>query len=242
MNLIAGLFKLFRLLFSGVCEPAVLIYHRITPGVAPGSGLSVQAFEEHLRIIDRLKLKVAPLKQIVSNDHVGDHVFLTFDDGTVDFIDLAWPVIRRFNFSVTLFIVTEKIGQPGYLTSAQLKELSLSGLVSIGSHTVSHRYLPGLTPEDIEFELARSKVSLQDLLGTEVEFLAYPWGGFNAQVKEAAKRSGYLAAFSTNQELKGASKVDGRFCLKRLTVTDHEPFLKFLIKLSGFAVCFSRKL
>jgi peptidoglycan/xylan/chitin deacetylase (PgdA/CDA1 family) len=242
VNLTAGLFKFFRFLFSGFCQPAVLVWHRISPNVSTENGLSAQIFEAQLKVIKNLRLKVPGLNQIISNESSRDSVYLTFDDGTSDFLDRAWPIIRKFNFPVTLFIVAENIGKPGYLTLTQLKELLLSGLVTIGSHTLTHSFLPDLSHEDIDYELSKSKAMIEELLGIKVELLAYPWGGFNSYVKDAARRLGYLAAFTTNQELKGTKKDRGIFCLKRLTVTEDEPFFKFLIKLSGFATLFCRKL
>jgi peptidoglycan/xylan/chitin deacetylase (PgdA/CDA1 family) len=83
------------------------------------------------------------------------------------------------------------------MTWKQLKELQSSGLVTIGSQTLSHPAdLTRLSNAAIQKEFKDSKLRLEKFLGTNIQYLAYPNGKYNRRVSLLAKESGYRAAFT----------------------------------------------
>jgi len=81
---------------------------------------------------------------------------LTFDDGYENFYEFAWPVLRQYGFSATVFVVTNDVGglsqwDPGSATPLmnwdKLCELARHG-IEIGSHTASHPRLTQLSAAD----------------------------------------------------------------------------------------------
>ncbi|MEI9478941.1 MAG: polysaccharide deacetylase family protein, partial [Deltaproteobacteria bacterium] len=93
----------------------------------------------------------------------------------------------------TFFIATDKIGTSGYLGWKELREMSDSGLITIGSHTRSHPWIPTISVDEKKLwdELKGSKDILEKGLGKPVDFICYPSGAFNDLAKDAVRMAGY---------------------------------------------------
>lgn len=124
-------------------------------------------------------------------------VILTFDDGYIDFYFNAYPILRKYGFSATVFVPTGLIGQPAYLSWHQIKEMHSSGLILFGAHTVNHLHLPSLPPEIALKEMAESKTTLSDQLGVPINFSAYPYGSTDANTITLTKEAGYTGSVGT---------------------------------------------
>ena len=100
-----------------------------------------------------------------------------------------------------IFLITDRVGTPGYMTWEQIKEMKDSGLAEFGSHTRSHRRLRSLPDEEIVKELRESKQILEEKLGSPVTALCYPFGagGFDKRVRPQVFKAGYIFDFSTKK-------------------------------------------
>jgi len=121
---------------------------------------------------------------------------LTFDDGYEDFYTNVFPLLKKHHARATLYIIYDFIGRRDFLTRAQIGELVDSGLVEIGSHTLTHRYLKTASTADIRREVFDSKKKLEDDFRITVRTFAYPNGAMNAQAVQAVRDAGYTAAVS----------------------------------------------
>jgi peptidoglycan/xylan/chitin deacetylase (PgdA/CDA1 family) len=123
-------------------------------------------------------------------------IALTFDDGYADAYTDVLPVLKRYGLVATFYIVTNFIGQPGYMTWEQVVELRDAGM-EIGAHTVSHPDLTLLDWETAGFEIAQSKAELDQHLSINVTSFCYPTGLYNAGIEEQVRAAGYLNATTT---------------------------------------------
>jgi peptidoglycan/xylan/chitin deacetylase (PgdA/CDA1 family) len=146
-------------------------------------------------------------------------VAITADDGYYNFYLNAYPILKKYNLPATFFIATDNIGASGYLGWKELREMSDSGLITIGSHTKSHPWIPSVSTdkEKLWSELAGSKKILEKGLGKNVFFLCYPNGGFNDLAKEAVSSAGYKGAFTTNPSKK--SDIDDIYAIRRIKMS-----------------------
>jgi peptidoglycan/xylan/chitin deacetylase (PgdA/CDA1 family) len=122
-------------------------------------------------------------------------VALTFDDGGEDNYTTALPVLRRYHFAATFFVITADVGKPGYMSWAELRAMSHSGM-AIESHTVHHLDLTLLGSAKLKAELVQSRTAIHSGLDLRADYLAYPGGNCDQQVMAAAQTAGYRAAFT----------------------------------------------
>lgn len=143
-------------------------------------------------------------------------VVLTFDDGYKDNYETAYPILKKYGFKATIFVITNCIDTGEYLTTEQLKELQANG-IDIESHTLNHEKLTTLPYDKQLATLKESKENLEKLLNKEVKYFAYPFGKYNDNTIKATKEAGYKLALTTNG--KWSDKSDGILTLDRVYIS-----------------------
>ena len=168
--------------------------------------ISPQLFEKQLLFLKQNGYTAVSESDIVRAYQTGASllkkpVLLTFDDGHADNYTALFPLLQKYHTPALIFLITDKIGTPGYLTWAQIQEMQQSGLVSFGSHTCSHRRLRSLPDNEIEQEVVKSKQILEEKLHTPIYSFCYPFGagGFDKRVRPQVLKAGYLLDFSTKK-------------------------------------------
>lgn len=126
-------------------------------------------------------------------------VVFTFDDGYEDFYTDVFPIIRKYNIKVTIYVVYNFIGRPNYMNKNQIQEVINSGLVELGSHSMNHLSLTSVISQTYKYEIGMSKKSLESLFHTAIYTFAYPYGFYNSGLVTEVKDAGYTAAVSTNE-------------------------------------------
>lgn len=189
----------------------ILVYHNFNP-VKPGSmNLKPSVVEEQFKWIKDNGYTVIPLKDAVAylqgkkDSLPPKSVVITADDGWESDYKYFYPIVKKFNYPVTLFIYPETISTgKNALTWEQLKELQQTGLFDIQDHTYDHpnfkhskkQKSPEAYAKYVKFQLENSKKVLEEKLGTKVSYLAWPFGIYDAYLEKAAADAGYEMAFS----------------------------------------------
>lgn len=168
----------------------VLMYHGVAEETWGASELFVRpsSLEEQLQYLVEHDYTPIWFEDLERVDQIKNPVILTFDDGYVDNYTELYPLLQKYQVKATIFVVTGTVDyNPRTLTSAQIRELSESGLVSIQSHTHTHPYLDTLSREEQERELTVSKEQIIRMTGKEPYVLCYPSGRSNGDTRELAK-------------------------------------------------------
>lgn len=143
-------------------------------------------------------------------------VLITFDDGYKDNYTNAYPIMKKYGFKGTIFVVTGYLGvYDNYLTWEQAGELASNGF-SLESHTYSHKSMTEATDEDISKELTKSRNTIKERLGVDADFLAYPTGTYNLHIAELAKEAGYKGAFTIKYD--NVSRDSNVYAIERVPI------------------------
>jgi len=173
----------------------ILTYHRVAEGAAK-TFFDVSATE--------LDEQLKRAKNIWGNNtsprilnHPGANgqrtgFLVTFDDGTADHFTTAAPILERNGLTGVFFVNTDLIGQDGYLTLSQCRELVARGH-AVESHSHEHKPLNSLSDEELPRQLAESRRRLKEWNLGQWDLLAPPGGYFNSAIAESARRTGYSA-------------------------------------------------
>lgn len=195
----------------------ILMYHRVAPATLDRSEATARwrvapaAFEEQLRYLRDAGFHTPRLEDWrrateAKEPLPGRAVLLTFDDGTRDFAEHAWPLLCRYGFSALIFLVTDHIGGTNRWDAAYGEEVPLLGWDEIrrlrdegavfGSHAASHRPLTALSLAEAVREAARSRAVLIRGLGAPVDAIAYPYGAVDPAVRHLIGACGYVYGLS----------------------------------------------
>ena len=191
----------------------ILVYHRF--GRKPKDPLCVSAddFNRQMRFLKNKGYRTIPLKDFYQflqfkKTIPRKAVIITIDDGYRSIYDIAYPILRRYGFTASIFIYTDFVENGSKaMTWAQLRELKQAGF-EIESHTKSHADLTVQLPTEtkkqyhsrLKKELNSPRTLIRQKLGHEVLFLAYPYGKLNDEVIAQVKNAGYRAAFTVSGE------------------------------------------
>lgn len=123
-------------------------------------------------------------------------VLITFDDGYADNYENAYPILKKYDFKATIFVISDFVGKMDhYFTWDEAREMSKNG-ITIASHTVDHRAMTDLTDEQLKKELVESKKKIEKEMDKTVDYIAYPTGTYNLHIAQLVKDAGYKAAFT----------------------------------------------
>jgi peptidoglycan/xylan/chitin deacetylase (PgdA/CDA1 family) len=193
----------------------ILTYHSLD---SSGSVISIRpgVFRDQMEYLAEAGARVTPLQAVCTTPGA---IALTFDDGFRNFFEHAFPVLQRFRFPATVFVVSGYCGgqnnwpsQPknNGISSAELlrwsevEELARAG-IEIGAHTVTHPRMSLLSPQETEEELLRSRAAIEDRIGRPVRSFAYPYGESTPGVRAAVARHFDLACGTRLAYLSSAS-------------------------------------
>lgn len=158
-------------------------------------------------------------------------IMLSFDDTDDNQYTNAFPLLEKYGFKGTFFVMTVSIGQENYMTAAQLKELDKAGH-DIQAHTWDHHMVTKYeTDEEWQLQIVGPKTELEALLGHPTSYFAYPFGIYDATAAEKLKSYGYKAAFRLAEV--HDDTVDPVFAIKRYIANGYWDLDQFKLVTEG---------
>src|SRR5437868_4095880 len=215
-------------------------YHRFVNQVRrPDTEITPQMFEQQMQELKNRGISVIGMQDFMAwkrgEKNIPPHcAIITFDDGWKSQYDVAWPMMKKFGYTFTMFIYTEGVrgghfGGGEAITWEQLAELRDAGS-DIQAHSETHQDLrkpfdkvakKKLSPPEYEQwlqnEVGRCKETLEQRLGIKVNCFAVPYGFYNQHIKDVAKGVDYEAVFTVyGQPITFRSSLDslGRYLIE----------------------------
>lgn len=237
------------------CRPRVLMYHMVKDPVrgARFNGLRVapKMFERQLHWLKRNGWQTYTLSELIEtgNNLPEKSVVLTFDDGFEDNFLNAFPLLKKYEFKATIYLVVDRhdrdwsvnkkkhhndgeLRAETKLKDDQIREMVASGLIEIGGHTVTHANFLKLSDNEKKQELEQSKNVLESSFGVDVKSFAYPFGLYQRGDIHLVSRSGYTSAVTTESGIDSFPFSD-RYQLKRIKISGKDNFLAFMLRIRG---------
>lgn len=226
--------------------PPILMYHRI--GSRPGDGITVspKLFEKQLAYLKKNNFQTISLQtwyeHFKTNKPVPPkNLILTFDDGYQDNLLIAAPLLKKYGFTATVFVVADQIGKfnnwdtvshrhGAELMSIDELESWLAMGCEISSHGMTHAPMSLISLEQMSYEATESKKILETLFNIEVPFFCYPYGLLNKDSKKILKEAGYHGALAILQDASW-SPID-LFAIPRIKISEQDNLFKFAWKVS----------
>lgn len=193
--------------------------------------LKTALFQSQMKAISNIKSK---------------NITVTFDDGFVNFFEIVLPIISEQHIKTILFVTSgfidgvitfdSSFGNEFHikpLSWKQIKEISQSG-VEIGSHSITHRNLTTLDKKDAFYEIMDSKKRIEDIIGRQVRYFAYPFGGknaFNNSIKDLVKKCGYEKAYINIMGFNNSNSDP--YELRRIRIYNDDMLFNFKLKIKG---------
>ena len=245
---VAGSPKVTKPVVDQTAQTIILCYHRLVDKVRyPGTEITPPAFEAQMKALKDRGITVISMQDLLAWKRGEKNIpprcaVITFDDGWKSQYEVAWPILKKFGYPVTMFIYTEgvrggSLGGGEAITWEQLGDMRDNG-VDIQAHSATHQDLreghnitlvgagvkrtrTRLTGPQYEQwvrnEVVGSKELLEQRLGIKVNCFAVPFGSYNEHVKELARNAGYEAMFTVyGQPITFTSALDslGRYAIE----------------------------
>jgi peptidoglycan/xylan/chitin deacetylase (PgdA/CDA1 family) len=224
----------------------VLMYHRVDPTVAASDfayAVSRDRFAAQLDWLADHGWRPCTLRAFdawfASREVLPERsVLITFDDGFAGLHAQVLPLLAARGWPATVFLVSglvgghdtwiarEHGGAAGHalLDRGQIAEMAAAG-IEFHSHSAGHLDLTALDDTALRDQVAGSRAALQDLLGTTVDFFAYPFGRHDERVRAAVQAAGYRLAFSVDPGFNRPGQ--NPYAVRRLDITGGDTPARF---------------
>lgn len=225
----------------------ILMYHNVA---TPPSGLRVyrslyvspQGFRRQLWLLRRVGyvgMSVSDAQPYLRGEKTGRVAVITLDDGYLDNLESALPVLQQFGFTATCYVVSsqlgrynawdaERLGVRKPLMSAQQLRVWQAGGMEVGAHTRTHPRLTQCDDRTLRDEIDGSKAELEDATGRAVTQFCYPYGDTDARIADVVREAGYATATTTRRGR--ARPGDDLWRLPRIQVARHHWLAQFAMR------------
>jgi len=225
----------------------ILMYHSIESmpqsTVMRSLHVSPRRFKFQMWLLNFLGYKGLSMRELypyINGTRVGKVIGITFDDGYQNNLCNAAPILKKYNFTATCYIVKKEIGtsnvwdsrhgitQRPLMSVNEIKEWIAMGM-DIGAHSQTHADLTKINKKQAFTEIFDCKAELEKEFDMKIVDFCYPYGRFDSDIMEIVERAGY---FSATTMIRGRSKIESnKYMLPRIPINYHTLPHLFLIKI-----------
>ena len=203
----------------------ILMYHSISELYAPYS-VSAERFREQMKWLKQVGYESISFQELENHNKLPSKpILITFDDGYIDNYTDVFPILKHYNIKATIFIVTGWNAHFANLRPKMIMEMSQSGLIEFGAHTVTHDQLTGLSDSEQIWQITKSEEDLERMLEHSIKAFSYPYGISNDKTITFVRNAGFSHAVTARHGL--ANLDESLFELPRLEVLSHTDLDQF---------------
>jgi len=205
-------------------------------------------FEKQLIWLKNNDFKSFTLSELAILENIPEKsVVITFDDGYEDNFKNAFPLLQKYCFKATIYIVfnrfehnwatdkdldkaSSELNNEKMLSDEQIKTMIKSGLIEIGSHTLDHPNLCKLNKKEQEKQLLESKKQIEKIFDIKCDAFAYPFGFYDEDSLSIVENAGYTNATTTVNGVFDKNKYSN-FEIPRIMISGRQGLFAFILKM-----------
>ncbi len=218
---------------AGSVTAPILLYHHVSTNFETQNSrynIPPEKFEEQIKWLFDNGYQTITISQLTHLIYYGGEipqrpVVITFDDGNIDNYEYALPILKKYGFVATFYVVETYVNGADMISTDQVKELIQEGW-EIGSHSKTHPHLPAISEELLPAEIRLSKLNLEEKLGVPINSFAYPFGEINDNIIRLTSSYGYKSAVGLGESVKHST--NSIFYLSRIEIENDFPMDKFI--------------
>ena len=198
-----------------------IMYHRFNENKYPSTNIQMDIFLKHIQLIKDLNYNfIHPenFKNEFEFPKEQKKILLTIDDAFQSFYDVAWPFLKKNKIPFILFVSTEPIGNKGYMTWDQIKEINNEKFTVLGHHSHSHEYLINKSNQDFIKDIETANQIFKKKIGYVPNLFSYPFGEYSEFMRQYISKN-FTYAFGQHSGVIDVNKE--KFQLPRFPINEN---------------------
>ncbi len=201
----------------------VFMYHKFGVSKYPSTSVTIDQLNSHIEELTKEKYTIKSLDFIIDtilNDGVlpENTIGISVDDADKSFLEVGWPLFKKNNIPVTLFVTTGTISNnTKYINWDQIRKLKEEGVV-IGAHSHTHAHMPDISIKEVRNEIETSNKIFLKELGEIPTLFAFPYGETTDEIIELVKEFKFKVAFGQHSGI--INETSNMYYLPRFSLNE----------------------
>jgi peptidoglycan/xylan/chitin deacetylase (PgdA/CDA1 family) len=202
------------------------MYHRFDENKYPSTNIQMNIFLDQIQLIKDLNYDFIHPENFETNFNIPKKqkkILITIDDAFQSFYEVAWPFLKESKIPFILFVSTEPVGNKGYMTWDQIKEVEQESFAIIGHHSHSHDYLIDMSNEEFIKDIEIANKIFTEKIGYIPSLFSYPFGEYSEFMRQYISKN-FTYAFGQHSGVIDVNKE--KFQLPRFPINENYGELK----------------
>ena len=201
----------------------VFMYHKFGVSKYPSTSVTIDQLNSHIEELTKEKYTIKSLNFIIDTiindgDLPENTIGISVDDADKSFLEVGWPLFKKNNIPVTLFVTTGTISNnQKYINWDQIRKLKEEGVI-IGAHSHTHAHMPDVSIEEVRNEIETSNKIFLKELGEIPTLFAFPYGETTNEIIELVKEYKFKVAFGQHSGI--INETSNMYYLPRFSLNE----------------------
>lgn len=203
-----------------------IMYHRFDENKYPSTNIQMEVFLKQIQLIKDLNYSFIHPEDFEKNFNIPKKqkkILITVDDAFQSFYEVAWPFLKENRIPFILFVSTEPVGNRGYMTWEQIREVEKEKFAVIGHHSHSHEYLIDKSNEVFKKDIETANKIFNEKIGYVPSLFSYPFGEYSEFMRNYISKK-FTYAFGQHSGVIDVNKE--KFQLPRFPINENYGELK----------------